>query len=348
MSQRIVTLRNSQGHALHCILEEPPGGVRGAAFAAVLLCPGIKMRVAPHRLYRKLAQVFLARGMPVLRVDFHGLGDSEGELPEHRLEEIFRQVQLGRHVDDVRSALRWLDSECAIRSSIVGGLCGGAITALLAAEDDARVAGLYAIGLPVALDGFPEPENMTRGELQTERLRYQHKLLRPASWLRLLSMQSNYRLMWRMLTYAFGHRTGRRMAGGQIADVPPPALPLAANLNPRFPPAFFSLLGTGRPALLIFSEADRLRWEYQEKFEQPWAEALEPYRALLSTAVIANANHVLGDPASVEEARRLTDLWLDAHFSRATRAHDSGIPSVRRPAASSVALPRTLPGYHGD
>jgi len=125
--------------------------------------------------------------------------------------------------------------------------------------------------------------------------------------------------MWRMLTYAFGHRTGRRMAGGQIADAPAPASALAANLNPRFPPAFFQLLRTGRPALLLFSEADRLRWEYQEKFAQPWADALQPYKKLLSTAVIANANHVLGDPASVSEARRLTGAWLDANFPIASR-----------------------------
>ena len=312
---RIVSLRNPQGELLYCILEEPPGGAAG--YAAVLLAPGIKTRVGPHRLYRKLAQEFLSRGIPVLRVDFHGLGDSEGELPEHRLDEIYRQVQLGRHVDDVRTALNWLESDYGIRRCLVGGLCGGALTGLLAAKEDARVAGLYAIGLPVALDGFAAAEHMTRGELQYERLRYLHKLMRPSSWLRLLSLQSDYSLMWRMLTYAFGKRSGRSMRRSQLDEVPPPASPLAANLNPLFPPAFFNLLRTGRPALLIFSEADRLRWEYQEKFAQPWAQSLEQYKGLLTTTVIANANHVLGDPASVTEARRLTGAWLDEQFSGA-------------------------------
>ena len=81
----IVSLRNREGHALHCMLDEPPPGEPRAAVAAVLLCPGIKTRVGPHRLYRKLSGAFLSRGIPVMRVDFRGIGDSEGDWPGESL-----------------------------------------------------------------------------------------------------------------------------------------------------------------------------------------------------------------------------------------------------------------------
>lgn len=315
MTRRIVTLRNSHGHALHCMLDEPAGGAVGAGFAAVLLCPGIKTRLGPHRLYRKLAQSFVARGIPVLRVDFHGLGDSEGELPETRLDTYYDQVQFGRHVDDVRSALDWLQSECGIQRCIVGGLCGGAITGLLAASDP-RIAAVYAIGLPVALEARSgaTAEHMTRGELVSKRVVYLRKVLRLRSWLRLLSMQSDYKLIWRMLSSALRRRAARRKPSAQLAEVPLPASSPAEDLNPKFPPAFFGFLASGRPALLIFSERDRLRWHFEEKFAQPWANALEPYKSQLSIVVIPDADHILGSPESVAEAGRQTGAWLDACF----------------------------------
>lgn len=294
------------------MLDEPAGGAAGAAFAAVLLCPGVKTRVGPHRLYRKLAQSFLARGIPVLRVDFHGLGDSEGELPENRLDALYDQVQLGRHVDDVRSALDWLESECGIQRCIVGGLCGGAITGLLAASD-ARIAAVYAIALPVALQvRGATGAHMTRGELLRKRVVYLRKLLRPRHWLRLLSLQSDYKLIWRMLSFALLSRAGRHRPSAQLAHVPPPTSPPAEDLNPKFAPAFFGFLASGRPALLMFSERDRLRWHYEEKFAQPWVHALEPYKSQISVVVIPDADHILGDPESVAEVRRQTAAWLDA------------------------------------
>ena len=51
---------------------------------ALLLSPGLKHRVGPHRLHLKLARLYAGLGMPVFRFDYHGTGDSEGELPGRR------------------------------------------------------------------------------------------------------------------------------------------------------------------------------------------------------------------------------------------------------------------------
>jgi hypothetical protein len=313
MSETIVTLRNARGHALHCMFEAPPAGVPRRDVACVLLSPGVKMRVAPHRLYRKLTRDFLVRGISVMRVDFHGLGDSEGDLPEEQLDQLYRQVQLGRHVDDARTALRWLEREQGIKRFIVGGLCGGALTGLLAAEEDSSIVALYAIGIPVVIDGTGAhaSEHMTKGQALAMRQTYLAKLLDPRSWLRLLSFRSDFRSIMRTMFPKTGSAPAKGAGAAGPAGVPAPATALAPNLNPRFAPAFFRLLGRGVPALLIFSGADRLHQEYLEKFVAPWSAALGAFDGRLRVDVVPQANHVLGDPAWVGQARALTADWLD-------------------------------------
>jgi len=332
MNRMLVTLRNPQGHALHCMLEEPAGGVTAAPCAAVLLCPGVKTRVGPHRLNRKLARAFLDRGIPVMRVDFRGLGDSEGDWPDDVLERIYRQTELGECVGDARAALDWLESRFGMRDFIVGGLCGAAMTALLLAREDARLAALFAVGLPARLNQIGAVPRATRGELQSHWSRYLSKLARPAAWLRLLSLKSDYRLMW------------RTVAERMTSRPKPKPIALAPDLNPHLPPAMLALLQTGRKALLLFGEHDPRRWEFEEKYLQPFSAALEPYRGQIEYSVIPGANHVLGSPAAVAEANRCTGAWLEAllpSLQVSDKAADSSL-AMRRSGGGSAAI-----GIHG-
>ena len=76
--------------------------------AVVLLSPGVKTRVAPHRLYNKMAAALTAQGFTVLRFDFYGLGDAEGDVPLRLLRDLYGSVALGRYVNDTKDALDWL------------------------------------------------------------------------------------------------------------------------------------------------------------------------------------------------------------------------------------------------
>lgn len=312
---RIVTIKNASGHALHCIWHEPPPDAPKRDLACVLLSPGVKMRVAPHRLYRKLLDVFLPRGIGVLRVDFHGLGDSEGELPEEQLDQLYRQVQLGRHVQDARAGMDFLERELKLRKFIVGGLCGGALTGLLAAQGDDRVKGIYAIGIPVNLDGTGQhaAATMTRGQLESMKKSYLRKIFRPSAWIRFLTFQTDYRLLFSALAHKLLRR--RRAASAPVSELPPAAAPLAENLNLAFARAFFDVVGGGVPALFLFSGADRLQWEYEEKFVQPWSDAIKAMSDRLTTFVIPGANHILSDDSWIAEAKRVTSGWLDSKLA---------------------------------
>jgi hypothetical protein len=81
-------------------------------------------------------------GLPVLRFNFRGVGLSAGEHDNGRGE-----------VSDVRTALEWLASEFRL-PIIFAGFSFGAAIGLRAASPDPRVAGLIALGTPVApIDG---------------------------------------------------------------------------------------------------------------------------------------------------------------------------------------------------
>jgi len=302
MSTRIVSLRNPRGEALHCMLEEPAAGAAGARFAALLLCSGVKTRVAPHRLYRKLAASFVARGIPVLRLDFAGLGDSEGEWPDASLDSIYGLTERGHCVDDVRSAFDWLEERCGIHRFIAGGLCGAAVTALHLAPQDPRLAALYAIGLPATYLGSGAKPELSSHELRMHRMRYLRKLFAPSAWLRFLSMKSDYRLMLRMAGEALRPRKA----------APPARAAAERDLNPYVPLGLLGMLATGRRALVMFGEDDPLRYGFEERFMQTHAAALEEHKARFSYAVIPGANHILGEPGAVSEANRVTGLWLEA------------------------------------
>lgn len=80
-------------------------------------------------------------GFPVLRFNFRGAGLSQGEHDQGRGE-----------VEDVRSALDWLDSQYHLPLFFCG-FSFGAATGLRAACSDRRAAGLISIGTPVSAEG---------------------------------------------------------------------------------------------------------------------------------------------------------------------------------------------------
>src|SRR5215204_5779178 len=122
-----VSFPNKDGLRLFGILHMPER-VRAEGTAILLLSPGVKMRVAPHRLYNKMAARFVAHGYPVLRFDFHGLGDSEGDAPETLLADLYGATQVGRFVADTTAAMDWMQRNHAVTRFVAAGLCGGALT----------------------------------------------------------------------------------------------------------------------------------------------------------------------------------------------------------------------------
>lgn len=132
MAVRSIRFQNAQGRTLGGRLqlpdERPP--LAWAIFAHCFTCS--KDYKAPVYTARALA----LRGLGVLRFDFTGLGDSEGD---------FADTTFSTNVSDVLSAARWLAEEHAAPTVLVGHSMGGAAVLVAARElPDVRVVATIA------------------------------------------------------------------------------------------------------------------------------------------------------------------------------------------------------------
>ena len=104
-------------------------------------------------------------GFPVLRFNFRGTGLSEGE----------HASGIGE-VDDVRTALEWLEREFPL-PVVFAGFSFGAAVGSRAAHDDDRVQALISLGLPVV--AVPEEQ----GEARTYNFDFLRTCTRPKLFL---------------------------------------------------------------------------------------------------------------------------------------------------------------------
>lgn len=162
MKERIVSI--GEQAPMSGILTDPPRAVGNTGTGVLLLNAGVLHRVGANRLNVTVARSLAALGLPALRFDASGIGESPPRGPRnspHRAE-----------VADTLEALDFLIKSSNVERVVLVGLCSGAETALLAAAADRRVAGV------VAIEGYAYP---TR---QFWIRRYGSRMLRPGAWKR--------------------------------------------------------------------------------------------------------------------------------------------------------------------
>jgi len=242
VSELAVSFRTPAGHTLRGILHKPDVAAPGVP-GVLWLSAGQKVRQGAWRMNVVIARRLAARGVPVLRFDYHGIGDSEGE--DHHgdfVMDLYGFIQTGGFKDDVAAAARYLRAEAGARPVVLGGLCGGAISALFASTQIDDVAGLFLADLPVTISSAARqkyleehPEELIRarpGEAETVMALYLRRLRDPEAWRRLVSGETNYALLLETL----------RMRARSRVDTLLPRLPptlrarVEGALNPWLPP----------------------------------------------------------------------------------------------------------------
>jgi alpha-beta hydrolase superfamily lysophospholipase len=128
------------------VVEQPFGSLIGvlaeptdapaASLALVLLNAGAMRRIGPNRFWVDIARRWAARGVPTLRFDLIGIGDSDG--PSERYGDV-TQLYVPGFMDQIQASLAALEAEGLARRFVVGGLCSGGYWAFQAALEDDRV-----------------------------------------------------------------------------------------------------------------------------------------------------------------------------------------------------------------
>ena len=104
----------------------------GSGERGVVLCPPLGHEaVATHRGWRQLAESLAQQGLHVVRFDYHGTGDSEGDDSDPARAQVWQE--------NIASAANFLREHCKVNALTLVGLRFGATLALLAAENIADV-----------------------------------------------------------------------------------------------------------------------------------------------------------------------------------------------------------------
>ena len=113
-----------------------PAGAEGP-LACVLVNAGMVPKFGRYRLYPELARQLAGLGMPTLRFDLSGMGDSRQEAASLPLRERMRR--------DIGDAVAHALAVTGARGVVLGGLCSGGEDALRYAELDPRVRGVFMV-----------------------------------------------------------------------------------------------------------------------------------------------------------------------------------------------------------
>jgi len=105
---------------------------------------GVLRRAGPNRLWTRVARDLAARGLPSLRLDVHGAGDSGG--PDTTATNLSTEYS-PEVLASVRAALAHLRETRGATSFVLAGLCSGAFSSLRTAVDEQDVTGAMLINL---------------------------------------------------------------------------------------------------------------------------------------------------------------------------------------------------------
>jgi len=124
-----------QGHSLQGLLHRPAVAIEPATRGVLVVVGGPQYRVGSHRQFLLLARQLASAGIPVLRFDYRGMGDSPAGL---------RGFQ---HIDeDISAALSaFQQQQPQLTEFVLWGLCDGATAGLKFAARDSRVSGLVLL-----------------------------------------------------------------------------------------------------------------------------------------------------------------------------------------------------------
>ncbi|MDZ7803479.1 hydrolase 1, exosortase A system-associated [Thiohalophilus sp.] len=292
MNERAVIFPIGNDRLLGIIHEGAPRATRGV----LIVVGGPQYRVGSHRQFLLLARHLAAAGVPVLRFDYRGMGDSEGEPRD------FEGAG-----DDLLAAVDTFQTEVpGVREVVIWGLCDAVSIALMTAWREPRIRGLVLLNPWVRTE-----EGLARAYLKTY---YLQRLLSRDFWGKLLRGRLNPVASLRSLL-----AMGRRALGRSAAKAGPPA---ADSALPEGPLPERMAAGWRRfdgPILLILSGDDLTAAEFRETAasEPAWQGLLDEPR--VTRRELPEANHTFSRQAWRDQVAQWTLEWVRTSKEQPTR-----------------------------
>ena len=276
--ESVVSFRSGSS-ALFGILHEP---AESSTTGVIVLVGGPQYRVGSHRMFVEIARVLCRDHHPVLRFDFSGMGDSEGD---------FRGFDA---VDgDIRAAID-VFYRCypSLKRCVLLGLCDGASAAAMYAPTDPRVEAI------VLLNPWVHTE---RGEARAYVWHYYpRRLLQREFWKTLLRGDVN--VISSLVD--LGGKLGRVLwSGGPSTDS------VSGSFIDRMREALHAFRGH---ILVMVSDEDLTAAEFVDLWttDGRWGTVRESSRV----QELSGADHTLSSPDAMRRFCAFVCEWLAAEF----------------------------------
>lgn len=311
-SEEIFQLKNDLGETMHGIIHHPPDP---NGTMVLMFNIGLHYRVCHSRLFVRQARELQERGFLVIRLDTAKVGYSHGEIPIGRAIDSYDAVQTGLFADDALKFVAYLRNRFHPRRIFFTGLCGGALTAIIAAARDKNIDGVVFIAGPVTVTS-PDYELSTMHPFHADIMvsGYMKRILNPAAWWRFISGKTSYRDLFRSLKVKLVHKiTARRQQKARTLDESAEIEEDKGNkFNRVFFQSFDTLVRSGKQVLFIMPELDHATYDFDRMFAMPVLRQYAGFADCYKVARIPKANHTFSTTQSTRQLFDITTDWLMA------------------------------------
>jgi pimeloyl-ACP methyl ester carboxylesterase len=309
MHEEVIEMKGSDGKIRRGILCLPHVNDASATAALLLMPSGLKYHIGPHRWNVKLARALCQAGVASLRFDPLGVGESDESLATATTRTHWRFVEQGGFVDDTLLAAQVLQKRLPNVPVVAVGLCGGAVTAqLAAAKRPDLIMALVSLNTAITLSPLetqPAP-TVSHSRAQHHFKNYAMKVFSKAAWQRVFRGESDIRGILRVLgTVALTVFHRKKLD----------TLPSVPNENPGFMQSFRALEQRALPHLLVFSGNDNRWLDFQEGVLSRYLRG-ERAGVAYEIKVVADANHEIHYTTWQQQTLDAIREWIAKTFNQ--------------------------------
>jgi pimeloyl-ACP methyl ester carboxylesterase len=247
-----------------------------------------------------------------------GLGDSPGDIPIH-LEELWRDILRGAHELPLHALCEDLVRRFSLKGLVVGGFCGGAVTALYAVNARSPlILGLVLLEPEMALVRTNTPSAITATAPMTvdsfqERIDILWIRVRSLeSWRRLLKGKSDFKFWLNLWNGLLDFAVRKLLNVGRRKKLLPP------ETNQRMLNSW-QLARRLRIPTLVLSVASSNRSKYYLAYGlQPGVPDL---KSALEWAEIPNTTHAMLTGGAKDAVGKHFEIWVSKYFPIPTSEH---------------------------
>jgi len=284
----------------------PPNGASSPTKkkGVLLVVPGMNTCIGPHRLYLNLAKELSRYGYWVMRFDPYGMGESFGQFEEEKklhgkhYVDLFYLIENGRFVKDTRRMIDKFYEVTGINQVVIGGLCGGAITSIIAAAQDKRIIAGLLLGVPVELHRPVEKVSLDFNE----KLNWRD----PAALLlegkrKTIDFLGKSKYLIKLFNAYRSIKDKSRKEPEKAAEI---------TLSPIFLDSFNLCVRRRKKLLFILSENHESYKIFEKGFKEPYLDKKPIDEELYKIYAVKNADHIFGLKEWEDEMNQVVIDWM--------------------------------------